>query len=81
MKIIFVLGNRFVLLSNYSHSLTWPLQDFDHTNSERVLRNQLTDDDSRIACMKILWNSAKIIVKSSQYFWMLFVSIKPNNQF
>lgn len=78
MKIIFVFGRGLVLLS---HSLTWPLQDFDHTNSERLLSSQLADDDSRIASMKIPWNSAKIIVKSSQYFWMLFVAIKPNNQF
>lgn len=87
VKIIFVFVNGLAVLCCYSW--TWPLEDFDHTDLERVLRNQLRDYSSRIACTRILLNSARIIVNDSsnhfedpnQCFWMLFVSIKPNKQF
>lgn len=79
VKIIFVFVNGLAVFCCYSW--TWPLEGFDHTDLERVLRNQLRDYSSRIACMRILLNSARIIVKTSQCFWMLFVSIKPNKQF
>lgn len=55
MKIItIILGNGVALLCSSSRGLTDWLEDFDHSDSERVPRNQLRDYSCRITYMNIV---------------------------